>query len=112
MRKGIAGSIVEIAGGASLGLVQFRSDTKRGTRQSEKLRQELAHQGQDGSTSVGNPKTSALQATSAPSVIQDVTSRKILKREATSGSTRSTRSRSDSPSAEAVISGSVRPSDI
>lgn len=48
IRKTIAGTAAVMTGGASLAVIQFRSDTERGTRETKKLRQELARQGSGG----------------------------------------------------------------
>jgi len=47
LRKAISGTAAALTGGVSLGVVQFRSDTERGTRQVKKLRKavEAANQG-------------------------------------------------------------------
>jgi hypothetical protein len=45
IRKVISGSAAVATGGMSLGVVQFRSDTERGTRQLSKLRRDLAQTG-------------------------------------------------------------------
>jgi len=45
IRKVISGSAAVATGGMSLGVVQFRSDTERGTRQISKLRRDLAQAG-------------------------------------------------------------------
>ena len=45
IRKAISGSMAVATGGLSLGVVQFRSDTERNTRQLVKLRQETARSG-------------------------------------------------------------------
>lgn len=47
IRKLISGSAAAATGGASLGVVQFRSDTERGTRQTKLLRRELERQDTD-----------------------------------------------------------------
>jgi hypothetical protein len=44
IRKFISGTAAAITGGASLGVIQFRSDTERGTRQTKLLRQDLERQ--------------------------------------------------------------------
>jgi hypothetical protein len=75
IRKAISGSLASVTGGASLALVQFRSDTERGTRETKKLRQELARQGQAGTSS---PTTPAAPVASSPSIIQGVASRDFL----------------------------------
>ena len=43
IRKIISGTAASLTGGASLGIVQFRSDTERGTHQLKKLRRDLAN---------------------------------------------------------------------
>ncbi len=48
----VSGSLAVVTGGASLAVVQFRSDTERGTRETKKLRQELGKLNQSGG--VGN----------------------------------------------------------
>ena len=78
IRKLISGSLAAGTGGASLGVVQFRSDTERGTRQTKKLRQELAGQSQGGTNSRQAPATTV---SSSPSFIQGVASRDILNNE-------------------------------
>jgi hypothetical protein len=47
IRKVISGSAAVATGGLSLGLVQFRSDTERGTRQTKLARQDLERQHQE-----------------------------------------------------------------
>ena len=44
IRKAIAGTAAAATGGLSLGVVQYRSDTERGARQTKLLRQELQRQ--------------------------------------------------------------------
>lgn len=44
IRKFISGTAAAVTGGASLGVIQFRSDTERGTRQTKLLRQDLERQ--------------------------------------------------------------------
>jgi hypothetical protein len=58
IRKAISGSLAAISGGASLGLVQFRSDTERGTRETKKLRKALTDSGQSGGVLNQSPSTS------------------------------------------------------
>ena len=41
LRKAISGSAAIVTGGASLAVVQFRSDTERGTRETKKLRKQI-----------------------------------------------------------------------
>ena len=55
IRKAISGSLAVFTGGASLGLVQFRSDTERGTREMKKLRQALTEGGQTDAGLVQSP---------------------------------------------------------
>lgn len=43
LRKIISGTAASLTGGASLGIVQFRSDTERGTHQLKKLRRDIAN---------------------------------------------------------------------
>lgn len=48
LRKAISGSAAFMTSGASLGLIQFRSDTERNTRQLKKLTEEIAKSGSSG----------------------------------------------------------------
>lgn len=48
IRKVISGSAAVATGGASLAVIQYRSDTERNTRQLVKLRQEVAHSNSTG----------------------------------------------------------------
>jgi len=57
IRKAISGSLAVFSGGASLGLVQFRSDTERGTRQTKKLREAITDDGQNGAGPNQSPPT-------------------------------------------------------
>lgn len=51
LRKAIAGTGAFMTGGASLALVQFRSDTERNTREIKKLREAVERSGGDGTVS-------------------------------------------------------------
>jgi len=55
IRKAISGSLAVFTGGLSLGLVQFRSDTERGTREMKKLREALTDGGQSDAGLVQSP---------------------------------------------------------
>ena len=70
IRKLISGSLAVGTGGVSLGFVQFRSDTERGTRQTKKLRQELGKLNQAGGvpTSAGTTSTNDSVITPQPEV--------------------------------------------
>jgi hypothetical protein len=74
IRKTISGSLAMFTGGASLGVVQFRSDTERGTRETKKLRKELGHQT---SSPTGGHEVVQSNVSSSPSVIQGVSSLEI-----------------------------------
>ena len=71
LRKAISGTGAFMTGGASLAVVQFRSDTERNTRQIKKLRQAVESAGGEGSGSgvligddFGSPAPTQLNLTS------------------------------------------------
>lgn len=55
IRKVISGAAAVATGGASLAVVQFRSDTERGTRQTKLLRRDLAASAARAAVPVGPP---------------------------------------------------------
>ena len=59
LRKAISGSAAILTGGASLAVVQFRSDTERGTRETKKLRKAIQ----------GNNSATGLEGAAIPSVV-------------------------------------------